>query len=45
MITLVLGIMVWLHNSTIPPDPPDVEYPAFERDFVTRDAYLRYLEQ
>jgi len=35
----------WLHNNTHYPDPPDAEYPALLRDFVDKDAYLRYLEE
>jgi len=36
----IIGILIWLHNNTTPPDPPDI---VFER-FVDREAYLQYLE-
>ena len=45
MISVVIVMLAWLHNVTHNPDPPDAEYPVFERDFVDREAYLRFLEQ
>mgnify|MGYP001502576838 CR=1 FL=1 len=45
MLITILISLVWLHNTTYNPDPPpDVEYPVFERDFINRQAYLRFLE-
>ena len=45
MFSVVIVMLAWLHNVTHYPDPPDAEYPVFERDFVNREAYLRFLEQ
>ena len=42
---VVIVMLAWLHNVTHYPDPPDAEYPVFEKDFVNREAYLRFLEQ
>ena len=43
--SLLSLLFAWLHNVTHYPDPPDAEYPVYLRDFVNREAYLRFLEQ
>lgn len=45
MLVTMLLTLVYLHNKTYYPDPPDAEYPVFERDFVSREAYLLFLEK
>lgn len=42
---MAMVALAWLHNVTQNPDPPDAEYPVFERDFVDQEAYLHYPEQ
>ena len=44
MLVSILITLVWLHNTTYNPDPPDAEYPVFERDFIDKQSYLRFLE-
>ena len=45
MLLVCIMMLSYLHNNTrIYADPPDEVYPVFERDFVNRAAYLKYLE-
>ena len=45
MLVSIFIALVYLHNKTLYPDHPDAEYPVFERDFISREAYLLFLEK